>query len=301
MNSTSEALTQWYIRRGEVIRGPFSETKIVHYLLHGRIKKNDELSQDQQLWQFSSEFPQLRPLMLQDAADDAFQRQQIMARKQWEAQRERLASEPRYQPLPSETYDETIDAASSAAFSNGASQASPSAVSRLNQKKPVNRKLVGLVAFSLLGAMSVMIYLNTPKPEVGGIDCAMKAAPNVNWSNCQMAAAHLSNADLSGARMKNMNLSRADLRGAQLMGANLSFSNLSAVLLNDADVRQATLVGANLSGADLEGARFDGTDLSYADFGGANMAGASFNGVKLDKAIWHDGRVCAEGSIGQCQ
>jgi len=297
MNSTSEVLTQWYIRRGEVIRGPFSEAKIAHYLLHGRIKKDDELSQDQQQWQFSSEFPQLRPLMLQDVEDDALQRQQLMARKQWEAQRERLAGEPRYQPLPSETYDEAVEAASS----SRAAVASPSAVSRLNQKKPVNRTLVGLVAFSLLGAMSVMIYLNTPEPEVGGIDCAMKAAPKVNWSNCQMAAARLSNADLSGALMKNMNLSLADLRGAQLMGANLSFSNLSAVLLNDADVRQATLVGVNLSGADLEGTRFDGADLSYVDFGGANMAGASFNGVKLDKAIWRDGRICAEGSIGQCQ
>ena len=297
MNPTSEALSQWYIRRGEVIRGPFSEAKIAYYLLHGRIKKSDELSQDQQQWQFSSEFPQLRPLMLQDAADDALQRQQLMARKQWEGQRERFTGEPRYQPLSPETYDETVEAAAS----GGIFAASPSVTSRLNQKKPVNRRLVGLVAFSLLGAMSVMIYLNTPEPEVGGIDCAMKAAPQVNWSNCQMAAAHLSNADLSGALMKNMNLSRADLRGAQLMGANLSFSNLSAVLLNDADVRQATLVGANLSGADLGGARFDGADLSYVDFGGANMADASFNGVKLDKAIWNDGRTCSEGSIGECQ
>ena len=297
MNPTSEALSHWYIRRGEVIRGPFSEAKVAYYLLHGRIKKSDELSQDQQQWQFSSEFPQLRPLMLQDAADDALQRQQLMARKQWEAQRERFTGEPGCQPLPADTYDETVEAAAS----GESVVTSPSAISRLNQKKPVNRKLVGLVAFSLLGAMSAMIYLNTPEPQVGGIDCAVKAAPKVNWSNCQMAAVRLSNADLSGAQMKNMNLSRADLRSVQLMGANLSFSNLSAVLLNDADVRQATLVGANLSGADLGGARFDGADLSYVNFGGASMADASFNGVKLDKAIWRDGRICAEGSIGQCQ
>ncbi|VAW86942.1 hypothetical protein MNBD_GAMMA17-1506 [hydrothermal vent metagenome] len=296
MNSTASVSEQWYIRRGEVIRGPFTEARIAHYLLHGRIKKNDELSQDREKWQFSSEFPQLLPLMFQDASDDAFQRQQLMARKQWETQRELSKNEPRYLPLPTE-----IDSYSAeAAVLDGDEIVSP-VVSGLNEKKPVNRMLVGFVAFSLLGAMGAMIYLNSPEPEVGGIDCTVSAAPKVNWSNCQMAAARLSNANLSGALMKNMNLSRADLRGSQLMGANLSFSNLSAALLNDADVRQATLVGVSLSGTDLEGAIFDGADLSYADFGGANLAGASFNGTKLDKAIWHDGRICTEGSLGVCQ
>ncbi len=296
MNSTAPASEQWYIRRGEVIRGPFTEARIAHYLLHGRIKKNDELSQDREKWQSSSEFPQLLPLMLMDASDDAFQRQQLMARKQWERQRELSKNESHYLPLPTE-----IDGYSAeAAVLDRAGTESP-VVPGLNGKKPVNRVLVGVIAFSLLGLMGVMIYLNSPEPEVGGIDCTISATPKVNWSNCQMAAARLSNADLSGALMKNMNLSRADLRGSQLMGANLSFSNLSAALLNDADVRQATLVGVNLSGADLEGAIFDGADLSYVDFGGANLAGASFNGAKLDKAIWHDGRICTEGSLGVCQ
>jgi len=296
MNSTVSALAQWYIRRGEVIRGPFTEVKIAHYLLHGRIKKNDELSQDQEQWLSASEYPQLLPLMLQDAEDDAFQRQQLMARKQWEAQRELSGNEPCYQPLPTGVSDYFAEAAS-----QNVDGVTRSITPSLNEKKPVSRVLVGLVVFSLLGAMGGMIYLNSPEPEVGGIDCAVSAAPKINWSNCQMAAARLSNVDLSGAQMKNMNLSRTDLRGGRLMGANLSFSNLSAALLNDADIRQAVLVGANLSGADLEGAIFDGADLSYADFGGANLADASFNGAKLGKTIWHDGRVCAAGSIGVCQ
>ncbi len=292
----SSVSEQWYIRRGEVIRGPFTEAKIAHYLLHGRIKKNDELSQDRKKWQFSSEFPQLLPLMLQDASDDAFQRQQLMARKQWERQRELSRNESRYLPLLTEIDGDSVEVT---VLDGG--EAVSAVASGLNEKNPLNRMLVGCVTFSLLAAMGVMIYLNSPEPEVGGIDCTVSASPKVNWSNCQMAAARLPNVDLSGALMKNMNLSRADLRGSQLMGANLSFSNLSAGLLNDADVRQATLVGANLSGADLEGAVFDGADLSYADFGGANLLGTSFNGVKLDKAIWRDGRVCAEGSIGICQ
>ncbi len=296
MNSTALASEQWYIRRGEVIRGPFTEAKIAHYLLHGRIKKNDELSQNQEQWLFSSEYSQLLPLMRQDAEDDAFQRQQLMARKHWEMQRERSGNKPRYQPLSTDVYNDSVEAAR-LDLDGGVSSVVPS----LNEKKPLNRMLVGFVTFSLLAVMGVVIYLNSPEPEVGGIDCTVSAAPKVNWSNCQMAAVRLSNADLSGALMKNMNLSRADLRGSQLMGVNFSFSNLSAALLNDADVRHAILVGVNLSGTDLEGAIFDGADLSYADFGGANLAGASFNGAKLDKAIWHDGRICTEGSIGVCQ
>jgi uncharacterized protein YjbI with pentapeptide repeats len=43
---------------------------------------------------------------------------------------------------------------------------------------------------------------------------------------------------------------------------------------------------ANLSGANLSGALLSGAYLS----GGADLSGA----------IWTDGRVCAEGSVGSC-
>jgi uncharacterized protein YjbI with pentapeptide repeats len=51
-------------------------------------------------------------------------------------------------------------------------------------------------------------------------------------------------------------------------------------------LRRARFFRANLRGADLSGARTGGADMLNADLSGAR---------------WTDGkRVCAEGSLGQC-
>jgi len=299
MSSTlSENQPQWYIRRGEVVRGPFPKEKITDYLLRGRIKEGDELSLDQEQWQLATEHPQLSSLLFEEG-DDALLRQQLMAKKQWEAQRTVLGNESRYQQSRPETYDDLAERKSLSALDSTSSAATD--VTRLQQRKSTSRVLAGFVLFSLLSVMIVMIYLNQPEPDTAAIDCTTAAAPKVNWSNCQMEAAVLPNANLIGAAMQNMNLMRADLRGSQLVDVNLSFSNLSASLLGDADIRQAMLVGVSLRGADLTGVVFDGADLSYADLGNAEISNTSFLGVKLDKAKWVDGRICAVGSVGSCQ
>lgn len=72
-----------------------------------------------------------------------------------------------------------------------------------------------------------------------------------------------------------VNLSGANLEGINLQGAFLMGANLRNTILRNANLIDAFLYDADLTGADLSGA-----DLS--------------------KAIWPDGRVCAFGSIGQC-
>lgn len=52
--------------------------------------------------------------------------------------------------------------------------------------------------------------------------------------------------------------------------------------------------------ARLEGARFDQADLSYADLRGTYLGGLDLEGVRLSRTVWTDGRVCAEGSVGEC-
>ena len=300
MNSTlSESQQQWYIRRGEVVRGPFPKEKITHYLLCGRIKKDDELSLDQKQWQHTSELPQLLTPLFFDENNDALIRQQLMAKKNWEAQRATLQGELYDQQAGVDTSDGSRQ--HRASTPPNASSDTIAKTTRLKQRKQVSRTLAGLVIFSLLGVMVLMIFLNQPEPEVGAIDCRAAAAPKVNWSNCQMEAVQLTSANLIGAVMQNMNLMRADLRGGQLVDVNLSFSNLSASLLNGADLRQATLVGVSLRGANLAGATFEGADLSYADLGGANISNANFSGARLDKVKWIDGRICAVNSVGRCQ
>jgi uncharacterized protein YjbI with pentapeptide repeats len=72
-----------------------------------------------------------------------------------------------------------------------------------------------------------------------------------------------------------VNLSNANLEGVNLKGAYLKGANLKHTILRNANLIDVYLYEADLTGADLTGA-----DLS--------------------KAIWPDGRVCAFGSIGQC-
>ncbi len=300
MNSTSSSRhQQWYIRRSGVVRGPFTKEKITHYLLHGRLKRNDEFSLDQKRWQLVSELPKILSSMLFKEGEAGLLRQQSMAEKPWEARQAELNSESHHQQAEQAAADEFIEHESLISLDSTGSTAVN--IERLGKGKQVSRPLVGFVIFSLLSVMIVMIYLNQPEPKANVIDCAGAAAPRVNWSNCQMEAALLTGVNLTGATMQNMNLMRVDLSGSQLVDANLSFSNLSVSDLNGADLREATLVGVSFRGADLGGVVFDGADLSYADLDGANISNASLLGVKLDKTKWIDGRLCAVGSIGHCQ
>jgi uncharacterized protein YjbI with pentapeptide repeats len=68
-------------------------------------------------------------------------------------------------------------------------------------------------------------------------------------------------------------------------GVDWSNCDKSDVYLNDVYLNDANLYGA---------------DLSYADLSGANLEGANLYGAWLSGAVWTDGRVCAEGSLGAC-
>lgn len=51
----------WYVRRDGAVRGPFLDKYVGRYILLGRIRLNDELSQDTKSWQPVMNFPQLFP------------------------------------------------------------------------------------------------------------------------------------------------------------------------------------------------------------------------------------------------
>ncbi len=73
-------------------------------------------------------------------------------------------------------------------------------------------------------------------------------------------------------------------------GVNLSNANLEGINLQGAYLKGANLKNAILRNATLVDVYFYEADLTEADLTGAD----------LSKAIWPDGRVCAFGSIGQC-
>nr|AIF07016.1 tripartite motif-containing protein 71 (TRIM71) [uncultured marine thaumarchaeote KM3_198_G09] len=71
---------------------------------------------------------------------------------------------------------------------------------------------------------------------------------SIDWSNCMLVGANLSNLELSYA-----NLSGSVLYGANLYNTNLSGANLSGSVLYGANLYNTNLSGANLAGADLIG------------------------------------------------
>ena len=115
-------------------------------------------------------------------------------------------------------------------------------------------------------------------------------APGVDWHESSMVQMRLDGANLQGA-----NLSRSIMHMSNLKGANLMLANLEGTHLHAANLQGTNLTMANLSGASLLDA-----DLSGANLLGANLQKAILIQAKFDGATWPDGRVCAEGSIGEC-
>ena len=135
------------------------------------------------------------------------------------------------------------------------------------------------------------------------------AAPEVDWSGCDIQGANLSGANLSGANLTGANLTgasvtNADLSGVSLSGANLSGANLSGANLDSADLTNANLTNAGLTGVRSGGivgtpsflpanwsvlngyligpsANLSGADLSFANLTSADLSGANLNGANL--------------------
>lgn len=147
-------------------------------------------------------------------------------------------------------------------------------------------------------------------PAVAG--CTDPPAPGVEWRRCLLDSSELAGADLSRAQVRDASFQRANLAGAKLIevdgidarfvSADLSEADLSRATLRSADFTRANLRGAKLGGADLRRAILFRADLSDTDLTGANLTGANLSGAILGGARWTDGRrVCAAGSVGNCQ
>lgn len=57
---------QWYVQQGSRLQGPYSTRDIGRYLLLGRIRRNDRVSRDGELWEPVTQVPELVPEELLD-------------------------------------------------------------------------------------------------------------------------------------------------------------------------------------------------------------------------------------------
>lgn len=142
-------------------------------------------------------------------------------------------------------------------------------------------------------------------------------------AGADLSGANLNRADLTGAVLTGAGDARADLTGtnlnyATITGINLDGAAMAGVQLNHvqafqvswvrADLTGAQMTGANLAEGNFEGANFTGANLSNADLRSSNLrgstitqAGVQLSGAKLAGAVWTDGRVCANDSVGECR
>jgi uncharacterized protein YjbI with pentapeptide repeats len=99
-------------------------------------------------------------------------------------------------------------------------------------------------------------------------------------------------ANLEGRDLRGVNLRRADFTGAKLTGANLAGADLGNAIFSGADLRFSNLGGAALFGTKLMGANLTGAGLRFQDLK---------SDTDVSRAVMPDGKMCAEGSVGECK
>ncbi len=290
----------WYVRRNKDVRGPFPTAVISQYLLLGRLTKNDEVSRDQQEWMKIVNVVELAPEVMKAELAESSDDPNLQAAKR--GADERSVHERR-----------TSDDPEHVEMRKGERRALESDEDKKHRESRVSQRLedvekrakkqniiLAIVLLIICGGLITLMVIYQPEDGIPDIDCAAAAAPGINWSNCNFQGMSLDSVDLSNAHIRNANLSNVSLYRATLEGADLAYTNFGLANLRMSKLAGANLLGAILKNSDLRGADLRNADLSYADLQGAQLAGIKLEGAKLNKTIWPDGEMCAEGSIGGC-
>ncbi len=281
----------WYVQRSGQVRGPFSYLILTKLARLGRLKETDELSNNRESWSPASDFPELfkesdADLLLKDEERSGWDRreEEPSPDDSTEAEKKRQDKDRR-QP---ESEEEVSRRRGRTRLLEAIKE------SREEDHFPFLAIIVSLVLIVMLG------FALKPSGEDLLPDCDEPAHPKVNWDNCTFEKLILKKQNLLRASIRNAELIKANLQGAILLESNLSYSNLSNSNLKNAQLDKAILKGANLQSANLTSASLKGADLSYADLRGAKIDNADLSQANLEKAIWVDGKLCIEGSIGKC-
>ncbi len=317
----------WYTRRGNEVRGPFPAPQISRFILLGRIRETDELSSNQHDWQAVSDVPVLMPEELKGNKDDPASQERLLIARMREDERssrnrrgEGISEGGSESPAAERRQRDDNDRRKNEEEQLIRHREIKTAIAESAKQNKDHHFLRGVFATLVIAGLIGGAWYYQPWQNLDSADCNAPAQPWVNWSNCSMEGVRLVNTDLRGVRMRNAKLAGADFRGSQLGGADLAYTNMVGANLSGAQMAQAALVGANfrnadlsaanlnganlaytiLQGGDLTGADLTGADLSNADLKGATITFAKIADAKLDNTIWIDGKVCAVGSVGNC-
>jgi len=221
---------EWFVRRGKVVRGPFSSAKVRHYVIEDRLKLDDEVSPDRESWRPLGSTPEVVPLQMR--IDDVGL-------------------------SPDSAAEQKVDrtrAARAIAIASVLVVGLVFAVTFIGSQDELVERDCAAPPGPGIKLENCSLY---------GAQMAAAQLQGARLANAVLAAASLSEADLSSADLRY-----ADLTGADLSYANLSQSALLGANLRLADLTNADLSGADLSFADLSGARIGGAQLTGAKFDG---------------------------------
>lgn len=222
---------QWFVRHGAAVRGPFSSTRVRHFVLEGKLALDDEVSQDRTDWRRIGTVAEVVPPQMR-AEDVALSRDQEAARR-GESRRAVRAI--------------LVVALVVLVLTVG--------VSLVGSNETPDQRDCAAAA-----APGVMLEAC----QLSGAQMRGAALNGARMANAILAGALLAESDLSHADLRYADLTGADLAYASLPGADLKGASLRLADLTNTDLSGADLSFADLSGAQLGGARLERTTLNGA-------------------------------------
>lgn len=289
---SSKSVTLYTRRDGEV-KGPFPAGQVIRYILLGRVRLSDEVSEDKHNWTRVEQRPDLIPEAMGLDLSIPENRERYEAALRWADERRLPHGESEEEISPERRKPENEEVLAYRQIREEVIATPP--------RRGYKGNLFLLLTVVSLGVVIWIAVQWTPPPPQIIPDCQAAAAPGVIWDNCRLDGLELQGADLNGAHIRNASLNGVKAEKANFSNSQLQYTSFNLAQLAGADFSSAQMVGAGLRDADLRDANLSNADLSYADLTDAVLEGATLEGAKLDHAYWIDGSICAQGSVGQCQ
>ena len=284
----------WYLRHEGRVFGPFPAPQVDEALKKGEVSPDWEISLNEVDWLSIAESGQFT------ADKAAWSEGDTEETASWRDQREQARQ--RWLHEGAVITDVAHDPARDAAARNSIAHDHIRTNALLQAEKTRRASpWAAILALGLLAVVGVTVWLGQgDKPIQAGIgqvaNCASALRDGVNWTGCDKRGFVQ-----VGAKGRNARLDKTRIDDAHLKGADLAYASLRNVSLRNAELTNVNLTGADLTGADLTGADLSGADLRYAVLTAAKLTGTRMDSAQLDKATWNDGRICAEGSTGECR
>lgn len=233
---------EWFVRRAGTVRGPFSSTRVRHFVLEGELELEDEVSADRQQWRRIGQVAEVVPLQMR-TSEDGLLAGHNAERKDDRARAARAITVAML----------VIVGLTAAVYFAGGQE---TAGERDCTVEP-----------------GPGVFLEGCRLD--GAQWAAASLAGARLANASLAGARLSESDLSDADLRYVNLANTDMSYAKLSHANLKGANLRLADLTNADLSGADLSFADLGGARLGGARFTGSRLEGAIWSDGRECGSA--------------------------